>query len=899
MSDALPVIKFLFKQEWKVLADCVGQSDAFKMDGISTAAELVTFVNTEPASLVITSLFDKNDLVQLATFMKQIKGTKDRAIKVVVINFSGQKQFDNAIAKLGIQDVIEPKINNKALKFKIDFWAKALNAHAKKHSGSEMSTKNSKPNDAKTDDKKNQDQTASWQAPLECEDDIWIIKNETADCKKVLSKWLVRLMGPGPYVAQWNELEGKKNVWRFDIKEEMRDTYIPEGGSWYFSGDQKPEFLWKENLWMFTGTNFELFYRDKKNAHFSRLKLKEKSLTIAKNSDFGTTKEQIILESFDKELVFKGDAAKKEETDVVENDNVINTNLEGKGKTDSIENKDLSGKNSDQEKLGGHLKGNVEEKDKPIDDKGMGLKGETEKADGFWDGKSSTDEIKKGQEGAASASHRDGAELSQKNNKQEHQTKYKGHNEAEQFNADGTKNNQYAPGPEKHNDGAQLGLENKNQSHETKYKGHNEAEQFEANDKKNNQYQKGEYKEPAQNDFKGPASEKHRDGAQLGLENKNQSHETKYKGHNEAEQFEANDKKSNQYSKENSEPRAADEMSGKTNTDKIATHYGTGQGHEDADNEGNEEESQDPAERAKARAERAKREAREREGKDPSRDSEGEESGEELSGKGQTDKIATHYGSGKGSKDEKEKGSGFDAAGRTREPQKNNKDKESRPEDLYAGNPKARRARESNEENGDMSGQSSTDKLSSHYGSGQGSREDENSKKSRKDATEDLSSFNSKEESEDGSDENLSNVVSLEEARKSKELENILSKEMDAALEEACETAVVTSFLVQDGKKVKCKMDDFFEQTVIFSTDDPSIKQSSEVKLDLKFDYLDKETTLNVSGIVTGVDDDGEGNRYITVEVSAEALPEVEDFMKQYQKRQENIHLFIKTAKGY
>jgi hypothetical protein len=61
---------------------------------------------------------------------------------------------------------------------------------------------------------------------------------------------------------------------------------------------------------------------------------------------------------------------------------------------------------------------------------------------------------------------------------------------------------------------------------------------------------------------------------------------------------------------------------------------------------------------------------------------------------------------------------------------------------------------------------------------------------------------------------------------------------------------------------------------------------------------FEKETKLKMSGTVLTVEDDGEGNNYVTVQVSPESVAALGSFMKLYELRQRNVNEFLKRVKG-
>jgi hypothetical protein len=607
-SGEIPVLKFLFNEDFKVLNEALGLKQVYDIEVFDSANDMATFLSTIPAGLVIISLRDKNDLVQVATFMKIVKKVaKDTALKVVIINFSGQKIFENAIAKIGIQDSIDLSITTKALKFKIDFWMKSLKGQMKVPAGTSQ-PKALKGQDSKSTDKKLDLSTPQWLDPLKLEDDIWILKTEN-DCKKILSKWLVRMMGPGPNVGQWYEV--RHGLWRFDLRPEDKELYVSGKGSWFFTGDQKPEFIWKENSWMMSGLSYELFYKEGPSV-YSRLKSKNKVLEIATNSVFAKTKETIIIESFNKEMVFKKEAMLLED-------------LEGKDKTDHLDHGPLSGETSLLDELDGNLSGKTKGED--------GLSN-------FWNGK-----------------------LGQNQSQSKNDLKLK------------------------------TGLDVQ--------------------------------------------------GTDLERERKDQHHQKYYKNHNEFEEPEA----------------------------------------------GN------------------------------------------LEGEGKNDTIQKHY---------KNKSDGS-----SEEKSKNYSGKIQEKEDKQDGFYKSKLTRPS---------QSPVDPeaLAGSF---------------KKNAP--------------------ANVVPFLTIAQEKELSEITAD------------AKVTSFIILGDRKVSCKLDDYFDDKVIFHTDDPTFKIPADVQLDLLYEALANESELKIEGNVVTIDSDGEGDSFVTIQISELQANQLQDFMKNFEVRQNNINQFMKKVKGF
>ena len=458
------LFKFLFRSEFKTLNESLLIKTTIPTQACESANELVKSLGSATSGLIVCALKEKSDLIELATFLKITKkNTKICPTKILVINLSGDKQFEKAILRLGIADIVEPSINAKGLRFKIDFLMRSLSVMTKQNSGMNSSVQASAKEEIKSSEKKQSEFIPTWSPGLECEDDIWILRTEN-DCKKVLTRWLVKFMGPSPYVAQWVD-SGTPGVWRFDFKDDNR-VFIFGQGSWFFRGDQKPEFVWSENNWLFTGSSFELFYKEEENVHH-RLKLKDRALTICKNSDFAKTKLQKIIESFNKELVFRNDIQSDGEDESIENETDLYKNLSGKGKTDTLDYDPLSGKGKTSTLDYGPLSGKGKTSNINIDP--LSGKGKTAQLGG---GPLSMD-LNPGDNDLSSDP------LSQKATK----------NSGPSFWDEETKGNggpdlggfMDAPAPDDVNQGQELGLDNKGKV-STYYKNHNEAEQYDAKD---------------------------------------------------------------------------------------------------------------------------------------------------------------------------------------------------------------------------------------------------------------------------------------------------------------------------------------------------------------------------------------------------------------------------------
>jgi hypothetical protein len=941
MSTKIDVVKFTFKQAWRALDDALNSKNPYDSEEFSAAGDLVSYLSTQTACLIFASLNTKEDLVQLATFAKIVKkGAKDTITKIVVVNFSGNKQFEKAISKLGILDVVDPSINTKALRFKIDFYMKSLHGQIKSSGNNTAMNVKSMEQGSKGSETKRTD-AANWLPPLECEDDIWLLKKES-DCKKVLGRWLVRFMGPGPAVAQWVEIKGKTNAWKFEFKGDGKELFSSGSGTWYFQGDQKPEFVWKENSWLVTGSSFELFYHVD-GAKQSRAKLKDKVLEIAKNSEYAQTKESAIVESFNKELVFKKEAEKLDGKAEIEGENGTDwlSNLEGKGSTDHLNTDPLEGKNdsSGDQINTDPMSGDVKSGDNNLGDGKMsGKGGAAGDLGGHYDGESSTDKLnRKGMEGPAGEKNKDGELLSNENKTNAHQSKYKGHNEAEQFDAqDGLLSNAAT----KHRDGAELGMKNTNNEHKTHYKGHNEAEAFDAQEAHNNQYKEDDL--GGQNGGKSKTDHipkfYNKDGSKPNRElnpqeraesdayegkSKTDKIPTHYgKGQDKSTPVDADaDKKDRNRSegfaksKKSNEPDFDDEIGsdpygGKSHTDKLKSHYGS-KGTASEFEDISEDESSTPSREKKKRDLNGKSTTDQIEshmggGKKLAQDSEDDlfedesRESDQISGKRGTDKGEESSSKNKkiDKTDKAEKESKFDDddlyAKKDKSGRKNGAvEKE---ENFYEENAKKKKEKIARtiEEKKEIEVELKQESIEEDFLNG-----DERGSKSR---NKNSSSVEKDNEDEDDFQEESegADVISIKDARASKLKQKPLvpEKEIDTDLKTMMAEANVTAVVAQNEIEIKCILDDFFEKTLIFICSEHGLNAAEPVKLNMTFKYMQKNTVLKMDATLISIDVIDVGVNYLTLELAENNAQSFSAFMKLYQQRQDNIEAFLKRAKG-
>lgn len=390
MADTT-LIKFLFREEWtplkEVLAAAPGEYGP--IHEITDDKQLGKIMVEEQPTLIIASVKSKEDIAKIISFLKANKKLiKNNSIKFSAVNFTGNSQVESALMKIGCQEVLDQYIKGKPLKYKLDFWKKALTSGPKNGgSDAKLSVKDKAQEAA---DAAAKPEGVKWEDGLKCVDDMWLIRS-TDHAKKILGKWLMKFMGPSPFVGQWSEATpGKKGVWRFVFKDAIRASFHKTEGHWYFVGDQKPEFVWKENLWMITGQQFQLVFQNGEEKAI-RFQATQPLLLVCKNSSIAKAKENAIIETFDQEVMIKKGII-TDKASLVDADNQLGGHLRGDTEGEApIDGGPMEGKSSTDD-LGGSLAGNVSEQE--AGDKGpYSGKSSTDHLDGETDGNAGLDNV--------------------------------------------------------------------------------------------------------------------------------------------------------------------------------------------------------------------------------------------------------------------------------------------------------------------------------------------------------------------------------------------------------------------------------------------------------------------------------------------------------------------------
>lgn len=896
MSDQnIRILKFLFVQNWKPLDDSgvLTENEQF-----ANTPEILTYIQSEEKpSLILCSLGSKKDLLQIATLLKITKKmSKDSGIKLAVVNFSGSKQFEIALQKLGLLDIVEPTINAKGLKFKLNLWVKNLTASVNKSAFQMKTLKNGESQ--KTSEKKVVESNSTFLPAMTTPDDMWIHLKEF-ECKKILGRWLVRLMGPSPYVAQWVEVENKPGVWKFEFREGQRQDFLSGAGNWFFKGEQKPDFNWKENIWYFTGANIDLFYFD--DVVLPRLQLKDRQLAICENSEAAVRKEKVIRDSFDKDLVFKKDVERL-------------ANLEGKGGPDEMDDEaqmaeGKDGDGSEIDPVTGKLKGKSETsvqegylksknaKAELIENeaqKNSGKDGKPSAAPQFnnLSGKAKTDQLEqKDLKNKKTESAKDSVDdkfLDRSDKKIEEKLKKSEKPKAQEISEEELADIKKAL-PEKMKEADKGGSYAGKAETEDRGPGHYQS-------KNSSQPQSPEAKEAKTreasaakeyNDLGGKGKTDHLDRPNL---------QGKSKGEGDigvdplALKMKEQEKAKPGFSTMKNIAEQMNDLGGKGKTDHL--------NHKDLSgkNKGEGDIGTDPLQLKLKEAEAKKG---------------------NLGGKSSTDHLDNLGKKGPGSGAHKEgELQDYDNKNHTHETKYKGSLKA---EEFEAKEGRKNQYRE-DEKDGYMGGDHNTDRLAKNYGTKEDSavgtdkidRSALGAKlKNALDAEKARSPHLEKDApAKEASGRDIDVDLSFEEVApenvlpfKKPEFDSAVLEGLKEALhdpareaEDMLQNAILKAKIVKGEVSEGCKLDDFFEDTMMFELASET-EFKDEVGIDLELDYDGKKVNLKLKGVVTATEK-ASGTTYLSVQVNEKENPDFSEFMNVYETRQKHITEFLMKVKG-
>ena len=418
--------------------------EEFEVEVINSAAEVNQFLMTSEQGILFFQVKTKKDLQDgVAVLKTNKKGIKKGLIKPACISTITNRKVETLLAKYGCQDILDPQTKAKTLTFKLDFWSKPIKKLLQKMQKEEQllmqkaDAKNAENNNA------NEKQDFEMTKSLELQSDFWLVKAK-ADYKRILKRYLIRLLGPSPHIGTWIELDpqpgDKQPTWKWVLKDPDNEDYVVDDGAWFFYG-AKPEFDWKIKRWSFASDAPHLYFYARSGEVFSKFKFQEGVVRIAENSEFANLREEMILETCDSKFNFEGEGIQDEDSKNLEGDgdgadNIDGTlsgdadneasagTLSGKGSAaDRFGDDPVSGKGGAVDELGNPIEGKGSAADRygddplsgkggAVDELGNPIEGKGSAADRYGDdplsGKAATDALGNPIEGKGSAADRYG-----------------------------------------------------------------------------------------------------------------------------------------------------------------------------------------------------------------------------------------------------------------------------------------------------------------------------------------------------------------------------------------------------------------------------------------------------------------------------------------------------------
>ncbi|MDH5581246.1 MAG: hypothetical protein OEY33_05020, partial [Bdellovibrionales bacterium] len=328
--------------------------DKVNIKVFSQLTEIVNFVKANGNAIILIEVRTNREIKVLSTILKKIGPYfKKSYLRVACSYHHPQDKYISKFQKGGVAFYTERFSDTNYFKKRLEGVFNKLTTY-----GSKSSTA-----------KQSKNKIIQYVEPLGMKDDVWIVKDEKL-FKVVLGKFIVKLMGPGPFVLNWEKVRPSKEYpllkcWTWNQNHKNTELF-PEDGIWHFCGDKLPP-QYDSNLeqWVFTGNQLALYLKTN-NKIIKKFYTTKDNVIIAENSKEGQGRIELIYQSIYGEQSFKKEAS------------TIGGNEEGSGNTESMALGNLSGEGSASDNLEKNWGGDVSG---------------SEKQDGHLSGESETDDL--------------------------------------------------------------------------------------------------------------------------------------------------------------------------------------------------------------------------------------------------------------------------------------------------------------------------------------------------------------------------------------------------------------------------------------------------------------------------------------------------------------------------
>jgi hypothetical protein len=236
---------------------------------VGNFAEAATVAQSGFSGLVILSISTKDELVGAINFFKlTATAIKQKIIRVVVFNQLVNDKVEGALTSLGCAEVLGFEVTGKAFLHKLQRHLKLVRAPSSSNTngaGKISATASAAKGNGSANDELNaaSKTVIKMTEPLPHSEDYWLFRTPP-DAKRIMGRWLVELVGPGPAIGEWLAVATKqkeKGASTFEWRPRQKDgPFSTPNGSWIFVGRQV-DFVWRNDRWRFVGDTVSLTFR--------------------------------------------------------------------------------------------------------------------------------------------------------------------------------------------------------------------------------------------------------------------------------------------------------------------------------------------------------------------------------------------------------------------------------------------------------------------------------------------------------------------------------------------------------------------------------------------------------------------------------------------------------------
>ena len=259
--------------------DCIEQSMSAMKAVPSAQFELAITIATmsqlfdvpSGRGVILINLRNKEDLLGTLNLISkhQVKMRKG-LIKVIVVEQMKDRKVTEVLQSKGVKEIVGAKLPARSLLHKIQTSLQVVERTWVRASQADDAKTNSfgsgkKP--APTGGPASTQNRVDWVPALLLSSDFWLIEGKPG-AKRVLGRWMVELMGPGPSAGAWVPIRLSPDApagvsWEWKGKPTEGSNFSTPEGRWIFFG-REPNFDWKSLRWRLVSDRPRLAYYENK-----------------------------------------------------------------------------------------------------------------------------------------------------------------------------------------------------------------------------------------------------------------------------------------------------------------------------------------------------------------------------------------------------------------------------------------------------------------------------------------------------------------------------------------------------------------------------------------------------------------------------------------------------------